>query len=1015
MTEQVSTISRKHLELSEIRASLSKRKGRDYWRSLDELAATEEFEEMLHREFPERASELVDPVSRRNFLKVMGASLAFGGLTNCTIQPEEKIVPWVRAPENIIPGKPLFYATTSPVGGVGSGILVESHMGRPTKIEGNPDHPASLGGTDSVTQAVILELYDPDRAQAVTNAGRIGTWNNFVQNLNDTIEPLRANGSERFRILTETVTSPTLGRQLAALRQQFPAMKWHQYEPTNRDQSRSGALLAYGESVNTYYDFAKAKVVLSLDADFAATGPGSTRYAKDFAAGRRVRENSKDLNRLYAVETNPSPTGSMADHRLPLDTGGIERFALTVAEKLGIRTDSNTAVFEDTAGWIPALVRDLKKNSGASLVVAGQQQSPAIHALAHAMNEALGNVGQTVHYTEPIEVDSIDQGSSIRDLVTDMNAGQVDVLLIVGGNPVYDTPGDLDFKSALDNVKFRAQLSLTADETSLSCHWHIPQTHLLETWSDCRAYDGTVSLIQPLIKPLYGGKSAHDLIAALTGEGGKPGLDIVKETWKNHPEFSDNFENAWQTALHNGFVSNTRLPDKRMRIRQPLQTGNTVGAVLDEEELELVIRPDALLGGGRFSNNGWLQETPTPVTLLTWDNAALVSYATAEQLGVQNGQIVEMSRDDRSIRAPIWIVPGQADQTVTVHLGYGRTHAGRVGNDAGFDAYPLSASGAMWNSRDVELNKTFDQYELACTQDHHGMEDRHLVRHANVDHYQKHPHFVKDHDPSFQIHGQDVDKDKLNLYTEEVHGAKEFKSTTGNSWGMAIDLNACMGCNACSVACQSENNIPVVGKEQVLKGREMSWIRIDRYFTDDVDDPDIYHQPVPCQQCENAPCELVCPVTATAHSEEGLNDMIYNRCVGTRYCSNNCPYKVRRFNFLQYADRDTPSLKLGRNPDVTVRSRGVMEKCTYCTQRINAARIESKKSGDPIADGEIKTACQQACPTQAISFGNIEDPNSEVSQWKASELNYGILTDLNTNPRTTYLARVRNPNPEITP
>ena len=999
MTDQPVSISRKRLELNEIRAALSKSGGREYWRSLDELAATDEFEEMLHREFPERASEWHDPVSRRNFLKVMRASLALGGLTNCTIQPEEKIVPWVRAPENVVPGKPLFYATASTQGGIGTGILVECHMGRPTKIEGNPDHPASLGSTDPVTQAVVLELYDPDRAQVVTNAGRISTWGNFVQGLTEKVGMLSHRNGEGVRILTETVTSPTLGRQLQSLREQMPAMKWHQYEPGNNDAARAGSMWVYGEPVYTRFDFAKAKVVLALDADFGGSGPGAVRYARDFAAGRRVRDGKNGLNRLYAVETTPSPTGSMADHRLPLESGAIERFAAAVAKELGVQLESDVPVFEDTANWIPALVRDLKNNSGASIVVAGPHQSPAVHALAHTINQALGNVGETVHYTDPLEVESVDQTESLSSLVADMKAGKVELLLIVGGNPVYDAPSDLDFAGALAKVEFRAQLSLVADETSRYCHWHVPQAHILESWSDCRAYDGTVSIIQPMIKPLFNGKSPHDLLAVLSGESGKPALDIVRETWERHLSLSGNFDRSWQISLHDGLVAGTALPIKTVSLRPSLQLPEGTGAILDEEGLELVVRPDPLLGGGRFSNNAWLQETPKPITQLTWDNAVLVSPATAEELGIENEQVLELGREGRMVRAPVWIVPGQAERTLAVHLGYGRTRVGRVGDNAGFDAYPLTSSSGMWSTTDLKWSKTFDRFPLACTQDHHSMEGRHLVRHADLKHYEENPQFVHEEAHEFP--------EELNLYNPD-----EFKSSTGYSWGMAIDLNACMGCNACSVACQSENNIPVVGKEEVLNGREMSWIRVDRYYTD-LDDPEIYHQPVPCQQCENAPCELVCPVTATTHSEEGLNDMIYNRCVGTRYCSNNCPYKVRRFNFLQYSDRDTPSLKLQRNPDVTVRYRGVMEKCTYCTQRINAARIESKKTSDPIADGEIQTACQQACPTQAISFGNIEDPNSEVSRWKASDLNYGILTDLNTRPRTTYLARVTNPNPEI--
>jgi MoCo/4Fe-4S cofactor protein with predicted Tat translocation signal len=1003
MTETAMT--RKELDLSQIRERLSSGEassnGQAYWRSLDELAQTEEFEEMLHREFPEQATEWSDGVSRRNFLKLMSASLAFGGLTNCTIQPEEKIVPWVRAPENLIPGKPLFYATAMPFGGIGAGILVESHMGRPTKIEGNPDHPASVGRTHSFTQAAILDLYDPDRATVVTNAGRISTWGSFVQDLSQGLDVLRLKKGKGLHVLTGTVTSPTLGQQLKSLEAQLPEASWHQYDPVNGDNARRGAQLAFGEPVNTYYDFGKAKVVLSLDADFSyGAGPAYVRYARDFAAGRRLRENGKaSMNRLYMVESTPSATGSIADHRLALDTGGIEAFAVALATELGVSIGGQQGQppFDDAAGWIRPLAADLRRNGGASVVVAGVQQSAAVHALVQAINDTLGNTGKTVHHTEPLEAESVDQSASIRDLAHSMKAGEVEILIVVGGNPAYDAPTDLNFAEAMSEVEFRAQLSSSKDETSELCHWHIPESHFLESWSDIRSYDGTVSIMQPLIKPLYNSKSAHDLVGALIGQSGRPALDLIQEFWQKQPALAGaDFESNWQRALHEGLIPDTQFEAKEVHLKT-ISVPAEIAVPLEEGELELVVRPDPTIWDGRLSNNGWLQETPKPVTKLTWDNAALLSPRTAERLGVTNEQVIELKLGDNTVKAPVWVLPGQASGVVTIHLGYGRRQVGRVGTGTGFDAYRMRTSRRPDGSKGLLVVKTFDRHPLASTQDHSSMEGRDLVRQATFDEYQKHPDFAHK-----AVHEPPAD---LTLYSE-------FDYSKGNQWGMAIDLNACVGCNACSVACQSENNIPIVGKEEVLNGREMSWIRVDRYFSD-LDDPEILNQPIPCQQCENAPCEVVCPVTATSHSEEGLNDMVYNRCVGTRYCSNNCPYKVRRFNWLQYADRETPSLKLQRNPDVTVRARGVMEKCTYCVQRINSARITSKKSGVPIADGQIQTACQQACPTEAIVFGNINDPSSAVSTSKKSSLNYGILTELNTRPRTTYLARVKNPNPAI--
>ena len=999
MTEQF--VTRKQLDMDELRARLAQGGGRDYWRSLEELAETEEFEEMLHREFPENASEWADGPSRRNFLKLMGASLAFGGLTNCTIQPEEKIVPWVNAPENLIPGKPLFYATAASLGGIGTGILVESHMGRPTKIEGNPGHPASLGGSDATTQASILDLYDPDRATSVKNAGQISTWSSFLQSLDKELSSQRLKKGAGLRILTETVGSPTLGQQLGFFLEEFPEAHWHQFEPANRDNVRLGAALAFGEPVNTYFDIAKADVILSLDADFLNSGPGHVRYARDFASRRRLRDGQQTLNRLYAVETSPSPTGSMADHRVALDSGGIEALALALAGHLGVkfRAEGEIPPFDDPTGWLAALARDLRNSGSSGLVIVGDYQSPTLHALAHAINDSLGSVGATVHYTDPLEVDPVDEVESIRELVASMKAGAVEVLIIVGGNPVFNAPADLDFAEALGQVGFRAQLSPFEDETSELCHWHVPESHYLESWSDIRSYDSTAAIVQPLIQPLYNSKSAHEVVGAMIGQAGLPVRDLLREFWQQET-FAADFEEFWSLALHDGVLADMTFDRRRVGLRAPIKIPTGFAQPLGEYQLELALRPDPLIWDGRFANNGWLQETPKPVTLLTWDNAALVSPKTAQRLGLKNEQVIELSHDGRSVKAPVWIVPGHAPDVVTVQFGYGRRQSGRVGQGIGFDAYAVRTTSNMWRATGLKIIKSFDQHALACTQDHQLMEGRHLVRQADLEHYQQHPDFAQ-----HEVH---VSPASLTLFNND-----EFQSTTGNSWGMAIDLSACTGCNACTVACQAENNIPIVGKEQVLNGREMSWIRIDRYYAGDLDDPEILHQPVPCQQCENAPCELVCPVGATLHSEEGLNDMVYNRCVGTRYCSNNCPYKVRRFNYLQYADRDTPSLKLQRNPDVTVRSRGVMEKCTYCTQRINAARIVAKKNGSPIQDGEIQTACQQACPSEAIVFGNILDENSRVSKWKDSSLNYSILADLNTRPRTTYLARVSNPNPEI--
>ena len=1002
-------LSRKgSLNLSLLRARLEGSQGRQYWRSLEELADTEEFQDFLHNEFPQQFAAWSETVDRRQMLKLMGASLALAGLSGCTRQPNEKIVPYVRAPEQIVPGKPLFFATAMPLGGFASGLLVESHMGRPTKIEGNPQHPASLGATDLFAQASVLTLYDPDRSQVVTRLGQISSWVAFAAALRTTMDNQRPEKGARLRILTGTVTSPTLAHQMRSLLAEFPAAKWIQYEPAGSDMARAGAQLAFGEYVNTVYRFDQADLILSLDADFLGEGPGHLRYTRQFTARRQVQAEAAGMNRLYAVESTLSNTGAMADHRLRMRAGEIERFARAVANELGVKTEESGAEADQQGHtqWVTALARDLQKHRGSSIVLAGNQQPPSVHALANALNHVLGNVGKTVVYTDPVEADPGDQLASVRELVRDMEAGQVDLLVIADSNPVFTAPADLRFAEHLLKVKRRIHLGLYQDETSTLCHWHVPQAHYLESWSDARAFDGTVTILQPLIAPLYDGKSIHQLLSALSGKPQRSSHDIVRDYWKSQNP-PGNFDELWRTALHDGLLAGTALPPKRVSLKADfLRVGKgteaptprtAAGETAESRGLEIVFRPDPTIWDGRFANNGWLQELPKPLTKLTWDNAALVSPATAERLGLANEELVELHYRDRVVRAPVWIQPGHADDSVTVHLGYGRTRAGRVGTGTGFNAYALRGSDRPWFDSGLVVRKTGGRYPLSSTQIHHNMEGRHLVRVGTLEEFQHNPHFAHEVEHGTAPH--------LSLFPEHKY--------EGYAWGMAIDLNRCVGCNACVVACQAENNIPVVGKVEVARGREMHWLRIDRYYSPSLENPEVYHQPVMCMHCENAPCEVVCPVAATVHSSEGLNEMVYNRCVGTRYCSNNCPYKVRRFNFFAYSDYDTPVLKLLRNPDVTVRTRGVMEKCTYCVQRINVARIEAKKEDREIRDGEIVTACQAACPAQAITFGDINDPQSRVSQLKAEPRNYGLLEDLNTRPRTTYLAKLRNPNPEL--
>ena len=1007
------------IDLASLRARLSGLRGDRYWRSLEELADSESFRELLEREFPRQASSWTETLGRRDFLRLMGASLALAGLTACgrSAATDEKIVPYVRQPESLVPGKPQFFATAFVHDGAATGLLVESHEGRPTKIEGNPSHPGSLGATDAFAQASILTLYDPDRSQAVTNAGAIATWNGFFAALNGELEGQRLNGGAGLRILTETVVSPTLADQLQSLVKRFPRAKWHQYEPGNRDNVRTGARLAFGEPVEPQYHFERCDTILSLDADFLFQGPGRIRYARDFVERRGVSAGKAAMNRLYAVESTPSLTGAMADHRLALRPSELAAFAQALAGRLGVTTGAKSAAAPavSSAKWLDAVARDLQQHRGAGLVLAGERQPAPVHALVHAINQSLGNAGKTVIYTEPVEPYAVEQNASLRNLIADMESGQVAVLLVIGGNPVFNAPADLRFGELMARVGFSVHLGLYEDETSARCHWHVPEAHYLESWSDARAYDGTVTIIQPLIDPLYGGKSAHELLAAVAGRPGLSGYEIVREYWNKQSRAPD-FEQFWRRAVHDGVVADSAFAPKPVGL-QNIARGAPNGAAEIKSSadaagaLEIIFQPDPTIHDGRFANNGWLQELPKPLTKITWDNVVLISPATAQRFGLSHrvaasggehgnvfADVVELRYAGRAFTAPVWIAPGHADGCATVYFGYGRTRSGKVGTGVGFNAYAIRTADAAWHGTGLEMRKTATEYALACTQFHHNMEGRELVRAATLERYRSEPHFA-----AGKEHGAES---AASLYPPHPY--------EGYAWGMTIDTNACIGCNACVVACQAENNIPVVGKTEVSRGREMHWIRIDRYYKGGVDSPETVHQPVPCMHCENAPCEVVCPVNATNHSNEGLNDMVYNRCVGTRYCSNNCPYKVRRFNFFQYSDFTTPSLKPMRNPNVTVRSRGVMEKCTYCVQRINAAKIAAEKEDRPVRDGEITTACQGACPTQAIVFGDINDHESKVGRLKASPLNYGILTELNTRPRTTYLAKLKNPNPELT-
>ena len=982
--------------------------GRTYWRSLDQLADRDDFRRWLHREFPENAEELSAP-SRRSMLKLMAASFGLAGLTACR-RPVEHIMPFSRGVEDIIPGKAVYYATSTTRGGVSTGLLVESNDGRPTKIEGNPKHPSSLGAASAFDQATVLGLYDPDRSKAVMHDGGPSNWDEFEAFTRSHFGS-QGDGAGLW-FLSETTQSPTMqGLRDEALRT-FPKARWVEYEPLVSGEPTAGARVAFGRPAAVRHHFDKADVIVSLDCDFLGQDSETTIPVREFSRRRRVASETDSMNRLYVAEAQYTMTGAMADHRLRVRVGDTTALAVALARELKLLPAElkilNNAVSKQDK-WVAAVARDLERHGGRSLVVASPRQPAAVHALVYWINEALDNVGRTVSYTDP--VGDVGGPRGIAELTKTMAAGDVETLVMLGGNPAYDAPADLKFAERLDKVPVSIHLGSDVNETAALATWHLPRAHDLEAWGDGRAHDGTITFQQPLIAPLYGGRSAIEVLAVVSGHKDRRGYDLVRNHWlatwggpaggnsAEQAETAEATEKDWRRCLHDGLLADSARPVIKVLV-DPAAVKQAVSTLEPSEpdRLEVAFYADSCVWDGRFANNGWLQEAPDPMTKLTWDNAALVSPATAESLVLETGDVIAIELAGAEAEMPVWVQPGHADHAISLALGYGRRRVGRVGDGVGHNAYPIRTSAGMGFCSGASICKTGRRHVFASTQEHHSMEDRPLVREATLGEYGRHPEFAKEaveHPPL------------LSLYDE--HSYDE-----GYQWGMSIDLNSYIGCNGCLVACQSENNIPVVGKQEVLNGREMHWIRLDRYYTGDPEEPEAVSQPVNCQQCENAPCENVCPVQATVHSPEGLNDMTYNRCVGTRYCANNCPYKVRRFNYLDFHEGIEESQQMAFNPNVTVRVRGVMEKCTYCVQRIQEKKIAARAEGREVADGEIKTACQQTCPAEAIVFGNINDPESRVSKLKHQNRDYAMLGELNTKPRTTFLAKLRNPNPELT-
>jgi molybdopterin-containing oxidoreductase family iron-sulfur binding subunit len=1000
------------MTLVQIRQELKGQKGKRYWRSVDELANTPEFQAAVEKEFPGSPHGWGDEVSRRGFLKFMGASAALAGLAGCTKQPDEPIYPYIKAPEDLILGKPMYFATAHPFVTGAVPLLVKTDQFRPIKIDGNPEHPYNQGGSDPFTQATLLDLYDPDRSQHVTYRGENREWAEFAVELRNKV--ISTKDGTGIYFLSETITSPTLARQWSEVKKAYPKATLVQYDPAVEGMHLEGG-------ISMRYTLADADVIVSLDADFlsGASFPGFHKLVREYAERRK---DPTKLNRLYAIESTPTTTGLKAEHRLGLRASEIPAFAAELAKAVGVNGVEVPAYAwtDEQKKFLAALAKDLKAHAGKSVVIPGLYQDASVTALAAAINSVLGNKSVTLGIDILTSSGDSTQIADLKSLVSDLNAGKVDWLVIMNANPIYNAPADLGFANAFEKAKVTAHLGSHLDETGQNAQWHIPSAHFLESWSDARAYDGTVSIVQPMIDPLYGGKTAHHFFQALLDEPGLSPYEAVRTTWRPIIEKLGDFEKNWRKALHQGWVEKLNTltsPENPFAI----QAGALKApAPAPKESLEIIFRPDPNVYDGRWSNVGWLQELPKPVTNLSWDNAALVSGATLTKYGLEEDDIVELTVNGRKVNAPVIVVPGHPDNSVTVHLGYGRSFAGRVGSGAGFNAYLIRTSDAPFYAVG-SMKKVEGKWGLAVTKSHfqdhrpklfggqgngnnsleadEAISERGIIRYATLDEYKA--------DPGFANEGPGREKtDKSNTLFPNW----EYKD---NAWGMSIDMNSCVGCNACIIGCYAENNIAVVGKQQVRIGRNLQWLRIDTYFEGDLAAPRAHFQPMACQHCENAPCEQVCPVGATVHTPEGLNAMVYNRCVGTRYCSNNCPYKVRRFNFLLYSDFETESLKLMRNPDVTVRSRGVMEKCSYCLQRISAAKIEADKENRAIRDGEVVTACQQACPAQAISFGNINDKQSKVAKLQADERSYQVLADLNTRPRTKYVAAVLNLNSEL--
>ncbi len=961
---------------------VSARQPKRQWRSVEELAGDPAFLEHAAQEFPSLGEALAalgpSPHGRRQALRLLGAALAMGGLAGCYAgEPGGVLIPAVRVPPGLVPGQPDHYATAHVHAGYAMGTVVTHQMGRPIKVEGNLGHPSSLGATSAFAQAEVLSFYDPQREMQVNQRGELSDRQHLLTAISGARSRLTETKGEGFRLLTGTVTSPTLAAQIDALLHAYPAARWHQWEPFNRDSALQGAQIAYGQPLDVLPHLEQADVIVGIDSNLIEDAPGWVRFARDFAS-RRNPTRTQTMSRVYAVEPAPTLLGSVADHQFI--AGPREMHRIITALAAGIM---GGAPVTNAPKWVTEVVADLKAHQGRAFISAGPNQPAEVQGLVHAMNEALGGRGRTYDLIVPVAYDPRLQGDSLAELAADMHASKVSTLLIVDTNPVFTAPGSLDFVEALQKVATSFALAREPNETGQLASWLAPMTHPWESWDDARGHDGTATIMQPQSLPLYNGVAAAEMVAMFANPFAGTALTLVQETWRK--QAGSDFNRIWHDSLAAGVVANTASAKSLAQLRPeagriPLQD--------PASGLQILFRPDPSISDGRYANNPWLQELPRPLNKMTWDNPLLIPPALANSLHLGNADMVEITIGNARLTAPVWMQPGQASDVVVAWCGNGRHVAAGAGHDAGFDFYPLTGRGMA-----ATVTKAEGRYELASTIYHNLLfpDVTHIVKHATLQEFLERPTFAKS-------------PERPEIYHRRPPGPA--------AWAMSVDLNACIGCNACVIACQAENNIPTVGKAEVEREREMHWLRIDRYYEGTVDAPDTYFQPMLCMHCEKAPCELVCPVGATVTDSEGLNVMVYNRCIGTRFCSNNCPYKVRRFNFFAFADEQRrPAVSW--NPNVTVRARGVMEKCSYCLQRIAAARIAADRENRPVGPQEVRTACQAACPTRAFTFGDKSNPSSDVAKRKQSPLDYALLEDQHTHPRTTYEARVSNPNPKI--